>query len=184
VSKHTYDPAGLRGDYLRAGVGCAICFIPLGLGAVPMVVAYVLFCLSGLFAVYGFVTYTRQRTRICIDDKGIVVQAWMRIVIPWAELTEMRLFYYATRRERVKMTGTGWMALRLKGPEGKVSIESTCSEFSDIVARAAAAAVANRLAFGGPTLANLDSLNIPLTAVSRKEKVGALPALDDMEPLL
>jgi hypothetical protein len=184
LSDHAYDSADLRGDYIRAGVGCAICFIPLGLGAVPTVVAYVLLCLSSLFAVYGFVTYTRQRTRIRMDNDGIVVQAWRRVVIPWADLSEMRLFYYATRRERVKMTGTGWMALRLKGPEGKVSIESTCSGFSDIVTRAAAAAVAKRLSFGGPTLANLDSLNIPLTAAPRKTKEEALPASDDVEPLL
>lgn len=190
MTEHGYSLSDLRGDYIRAIIGFAVGFVPLALGAVPAVLGFVLMGLSVLFAVYGFLTYTRQRTRIGVDDQGIVLTAWRRIAIPWSDLQEMRLFYYATRRERVKKTGTGWMQLRLKGPDGTIRIESICEGFPDIVERAAGAAIANRLEFGGPTLANLEALNIPLTAAPRKRKPKpeaqppSKPAPDDEGPLI
>ena len=184
MSEHGYSFADLRGDYVRSGVGFTATFVPFAFGDVPTVVAVVLSALCVLFATYGFMTYTRQRTRIRMDDEGIVANAWRRTAIPWADLAEMRLSYFATRRERVKMTGTGWMQLRLKGPQGTIRIESACEGFNDIVERAAAASLANRLAFGGPTLANLEALNIPLTTRPRKEKVPSPPVSEDVGPLL
>jgi hypothetical protein len=180
VTVYAYPTKSLRGDYVRAGIGIALAGAPFLLGDVPFALAAVLLLLLGLFALYGFVTYTRHRTRVELTDDGLVVTAWRRIAIPWQDLSEIRLSYFASRRERKskKVEGEGWMQLRLKGPEGTVRIESTCDGFEEMLRPAVAIALEKRLSLSGATAANLESLGIsleppPRPRVSRRDRESA-----------
>ena len=79
-----------------------------------------------------------------------------RRTIAWSELSDLRLRFYSTRRDRAR----GWMQLKLRSPGGRLSVDSTLDGFDAIARRAAAAAVRNRLALGSATLANLAALGI------------------------
>jgi hypothetical protein len=70
----------------------------------------------------------------------------------------MRLGYYSTRRDREG----GWMQLKLIGAGGTVKLDSTIDDFTHIARRALAAARANNLQLGEPTLENLAALGIAL----------------------
>jgi len=181
VTVYTYPFKSIRGDYVRAGIGLVLACVPFALGDVPTALAVVLLLLIGLFAIYAFVTYTRHRTRIELSDDGLVVTAWRRTVIPWQELREIRLSYFATRRERKskKVEGEGWMQLRLKGPQGTVRIESICDGFEEMLRPAVSVALEKRLSLSGATAANLESLGISLEAparprVSRRDREAQL----------
>lgn len=180
MTVHAYPMKSIRGDYIRAGIGLALAGAPFALGDVPVALAVVLGLLIGLFALYGFVTYTRHRTRIEQTDDGLVVNAWRRTAIPWNELQEIRLSYFATRRERKtkKVEGEGWMELRLKGPQGRVRIESNCEGFEDMLRPAVAVALERKLSLSGATAANLESLGIsleppPRLRLSRRDREAA-----------
>lgn len=163
MNQYGYPFEAIRGDYFRAGLGLAVVSIPLFMGDVPTAVFYIFGTLVALFATYGAFTFSRHRTRIALDEEGLIVHGWRSVRIPWNDLQEMRLKYFATRRERTRKTGTGWFQLRLKGPDGTVKIESTCDGFRPILERATSAAMDNRLEMGGITITNLEALDVPLT---------------------
>ena len=180
MTVYAYPVRSLVRDYVYAGVGLVLACVPFALGDVPTAMAIVLILLIGLFAFYAFVTYTRHRTRIELGDDGLVVKAWRRIVIPWQDLGEIRLSYFATRRERKtkQVAGEGWMQLRLKGPDGTVRIESTCDGFEEMLRPAVAIALEKRLSLSGATASNLESLGIsleppPRPRVSRRDREAA-----------
>ncbi len=180
MSVHAYPPRAIVGDYLRAGVGFVLACLPFTLDDVPTLLAVIAFVFMGIFAIYAFVTYTRHRTRIELNDDGLVVTAWRRTPIPWQDLREIKLSYFASRRERrsKKIEGDGWMQLRLRGPQGKVHIESTCDGFEDMLRPAVAVALEKKLSLSGATAANLDSLGISLEALqpprpSRRDREAA-----------
>ena len=78
--------------------------------------------------------------------------------IQWAELDQMRLAYYSTRRDR----RSGWMQLDLGAGGAKVRLDSRIEGFDQVVRRAAAVASERGLALSEATWANLQALGIHL----------------------
>lgn len=180
MSLHVYPTKTIVGDYVRAGIGFAIACLPFALDDVPTTLVVISAVFMVVFSVYAFVTYTRHRTRIELNDDGLIVTAWRRKVIPWQDLQAIKLSYFASRRERKskKIEGDGWMDLFLKGPRAKVSIESTCDGFEDILRPAVAVALEKKLSLSGATAANLESLGIslegpPRLRMSRRDREAA-----------
>ncbi|USG61174.1 hypothetical protein NBZ79_18620 [Sneathiella marina] len=76
--------------------------------------------------------------------------------IKWEELGGFKLSYYSTRRDRE----AGWMHLKLKGKGLGLGIDSTISEFDELVKLAHVAASMNGVVFDASTIRNLRALRI------------------------
>jgi hypothetical protein len=89
------------------------------------------------------------------------------INIPWADLDELKLAYFATspRATRsalypVRRDGSGWMQLALRAGGRRLRLDSRIDDFTAIVTRAAGAARQRRLPLNAATTANLAALGL------------------------
>ncbi len=113
--RYRYPGTALRGDYIRAGAGIAICALPL-IYAPPLGGVFVVFGgLIAMFAIYGLRAWARQMTVVDVTET-VVSAAGPRIIsgrlasrvtLAWDELSAVKLSYYSTKRERTD----GWMNL-------------------------------------------------------------------------
>jgi hypothetical protein len=132
VSEHRYAREALIAAYARAAAGALVTGGPLVLVPVETAVGIVLAVLAALFLVYGAHTLLRQYTMIVVDDQAILSQGPLGRVVPWRDLSNVRLKYYSTRRDG----RNGWHELDLRGRGTTIRIESSLNGFGDILARA------------------------------------------------
>jgi len=161
MSDHRYPWAALRGDYLRAGAGLLMTVGPLFTVPVSSVAGFVLAALAVLFGALALRTMGRQLTRYeatsaAVTRIGPSLPGLGRRTIAWRDLSHLKLRFYTTRRDREH----GWMQLKLTGPAGGLSIDSTLHGFDDIARHAAAAARINRLALAPATASNFAALGL------------------------
>lgn len=176
MTEHRYDPSELRGDYIRAGAGLAVC-----IGAVMVSggggAAAIIFGLAGLlFLVFGLRTLVRQGSIFELTPEGIKRSNARNFGPPanrllWREITTVKLSFYSTRRDR----SNGWMQLRLTGSEGKICLDSTVAGFEKIAERAAHAAAENSLRLGTATVSNFASVGISVRTEDGKAVAAARP---------
>jgi hypothetical protein len=156
VTRHRYPAAALAGDYARAGAGLALTAAPLVLLQLNAAVAAIFAALGVLFAVFAGRTLVRQRGTIEMDEMAIRCTGPLPVSMAWDALDEVRLGYYATRRD-----GTGgWMQLALRAGRRRLRLDSRIDGFAAIVARAAQAARRRHLTLSTATANNLASLGI------------------------
>jgi hypothetical protein len=146
----------LLGSYLRAFFGIMVTLVPLLLLNPISVIVYLLVFLLGAFVWYGLRAIFRQFTQFEVSGTGIVMSGPLQRRISWEELEGFSLNYYSTRRDRE----AGWMHLKLKGGGARLSIDSTISDFEELVGRAAKAAAENGLVPDRNTARNLRALGI------------------------
>lgn len=158
TSEHRYPIEALWADYARAGAGLVATAGPLLLVPVADWIAGLLAILAILFAVFAWRTFERQRTRVTIDPEAIAIAGPQRRRLPWHGLTEVRLRYYSTKRDR----SGGWMHLRLEGSGGSLRVDSTIEDFGRIAEQAAAAVRARDLPVDDVTRANFRALGAPV----------------------
>ncbi|BBK39795.1 hypothetical protein STAQ_48730 [Allostella sp. ATCC 35155] len=158
TSEHRYPGEALWADYARAGAGLAATAGPLLLVPVADWIAGLLAILAILFAIFAWRTFERQRTRITVDAEAIAIAGPQRRRLPWHGLTEVRLRYYSTKRDR----SGGWMHLRLESPAGSIRVDSTITDFGTIAERAAAAVRGRDLPVDDVTRANFRALGAPV----------------------
>lgn len=151
---HRYAPESLVGDYLRSVAGMAICFSPLFFMQAGTVMVYVLGGLGTLFTVFGVRTAVRHATTIELSAEGVRTSGVLRRVLPWRDLSTMKLAYFSTRRDKKK----GWMELKLKGAGTTVVLESNIEGFDEVVEAALNAARERDLRLSDVTRANLDAM--------------------------
>ena len=161
VSTYEYPFEAVRADYLRAGLGFTMCFLPLVEFELVPWIAVVLAVLSTMFAIYGLRTAAHQATRLTVTDEAILSSGWRRVRLVWDEISGISLAYYSTRRE----AGTGWMQLRLAGRGATLRIESTLVGFPEIARRASRAATANGVTLDRTTTSNLHALGVAVPEV-------------------
>lgn len=153
MSRLYYPFSCLWPDYLRSGLGIAIC-LGLLLFATPQSVIFILLAgLSLLFAWLGAVTLWRQQIEIQLDSSGVASYGRWRLgrrrrVIPWADASGVTLRYYSTRRDRSE----GWLQLTIEGHGGRLRVDSDLIGFPLLVREALSAA---------------DRYGIPLSDVTR-----------------
>lgn len=151
---HRYPARTLLADYGRGAVGAGISGTFWALSPVALYSMVLFGGLTALFLLFVLRTALRQRLRIVTDAAGIGIAG--RAPLAWRELEDMRLRYYAPRRNK----GTGWMTLKLRAGGRTLALDSTLEGFDDIAARANQAAVANRLDLGDVTLTNVAALGL------------------------
>ncbi len=144
-----YPAGAVVRDYLRAGAGMALAGIPLLAVPTIPVFTWLLAAAVVVFAVYGVRTVGRHLTRIEVSERAIGP-------IAWQELTEVRLTYYPSRRDRTD----GWMQMTLSGGGRRLSVDSRLAGFDALAARASAMAAANGRPLDAATVDNLAALGI------------------------
>jgi len=162
VKEHRYPPRELAGDYARAAVGVAATAGPLVLLPTSPVIMWILAGFGALFVVFAARTALRHMTVVRIDDAGIASVGPWPVSLRWDELKGMALSYYSTRRDRTR----GWMQLSVRGTGRALRLDSTIEGFTEIVARAARSAEANRVALSPATAGNLAALGLAAEAAA------------------
>ena len=151
-----YPLGSLLADYGRGALGLALT-VPVVAFVDPAPIVFWLFALcAAISALFVARTALRQVTALTYDDTGVWQSGPWRRRIAWDELTDLRLKFFSTRRDR----SVGWMQLTLKGGGRTIGVESTLEDFEALTARAFDAARARDLALGDATLANLLALGI------------------------
>jgi hypothetical protein len=174
MSRHSYPPSALLGDYLRAGAGFfpAIAIFAIG-RPVGIVEATLVGGFAALFAVFGVRTALRHCTCLEGTEEGLRASGLLRTSISWNELDRMKLAYYSTRRDRRE----GWMQLELRAGWSTLRVDSRIEGFVNLVRVSAEAAEMRGLSFDPATSVNLQALGIEQrTAVASplRKAVGSL----------
>jgi hypothetical protein len=156
VTRHHYPTAALVGDYARAGAGLALTVPPLVLLELNPAVATIFTALVVLFAVFAGRTLLRQRAVIEMDETAIHSSGPLAVRLEWAALDELKLAYYATRRDG----SAGWMQLALRAGRQRLRLDSRIDGFAAIATHAAEAARRRHLVLNTATANNLASLGI------------------------
>jgi hypothetical protein len=151
-----YPASALRGDYIRAIVGAALCFLPLAAGQGNTIAVVILLALGATFVLFGVRTWMRQVMRVTVSEDEIRISGSRAVHLSWTDISELSLSYFSTWRNRDR----GWMQLKLRGDGRPVRIESSLSGFEDIVRRAVVAASARGLELNAGTVRNLSALGI------------------------
>lgn len=160
-----YPSRVLVGDWLRT-----LCGLAIGLGVLIFVpwtlwILLIFGALTLLFGYFGLRTLERQLQRIAFGEEGLIVQDWRRRLIPWSELSQLRLRFYGTRRQHRRMkegedpTG-GFLEMRLAGGRTRVTFDSALPGFALLAWRAARAARERRLGLDPVTAGNLLTLGV------------------------
>ena len=151
-----YSTAALNGDLIRAAIGFVLCAAPMALVSLEPWMLLLLAAPASLFVVFGVRTWLRRRIRIAIDDAGVTLTGVASARIAWDELKRFKLSYFSTRRDR----SNGWMQLKLRGPSGRLSIDSNLEGFNDVCRRAFRAATDNDVELSSASLRNLAELGL------------------------
>lgn len=160
MTRHTYPVSALLGDYARAVFGFALCALPLALLSLNPYVAAVFAVLALLFLVFGVRTALRQLGPLEMSDTAIRSTGPFPLQLDWAALDDMKLAYYATRRDGK----SGWMQLALRAGGRRLRLDSRIEDFAAIVRRALRAATQRRLPLSAATMTNLAALGIAAAA--------------------
>jgi hypothetical protein len=174
ATPHHYPADGLRGDYLRALAGVAICGLPLVVTPVHLIAVLILGILTMLFALYGARTWLRRMETVVIDDTGLTAGVLYRRNLHWHDLGQLKLRYFSTRRDR----SGGWMQLVLRGKGVRVGIDSEIDGFTEICRRARDAARTNGLDLGETTIRNLLALGLDATDMAPDSDVVVRSGVD------
>lgn len=156
MSEHRYPSQALRGDYIRAGAGMAVCGGLLFAAGLDGIAFYIFTALTVLFAYFGWRTWLRGATVVTVNDEGIASSGLMRAKLAWRDVTQVKLRYFSTRRNRQD----GWMQLSLKGNGRAVRLDSHIERFDAVAHRVHEAAVTQRIEFNATTAANFAALDI------------------------
>lgn len=139
-----YPPGQLLGDDLRALAGLAFALGLLFASDFAPLALWICGPLALLFALFGLRTLLMHVTEARLADSGLERQirlpAWtLARRLDWNQLQDLRLRYYATRRQRREMEG-GYFQLSLRDPQGRMKFESTLEGFDELAESAVEAA--------------------------------------------
>jgi hypothetical protein len=162
VSVHRYSARSLLPDYLRGAAGLTVGAGGWLLAPTAPHVVLIFGGLTALFLLFTMRTVARQRAWIELNEDSISIGRERPTLLRWAELSDVKLRYYSTRRNR----SGGWMTLKLAAGRTGVTIDSNIDGFDRIVARAARAALDNRLAIDATTRANFAALGLVTEALT------------------
>ena len=150
----TYPAREFNRDMLRSALGMLFTAVPLLLFGPSSVIVYILVGLFLMFAIYCVRAIVRKKMQISVSTDGIQVTGLKGKFIDWEALEALKLSYYSTRRDGEK----GWMQLKLKGRGTRLTLESTISDFDDLVQLCVLKAQEKGMKFDASTARNLQSL--------------------------
>lgn len=147
-----------RSDLIRGGSGLLLTGGPLVFLPMHWIVTVLFTFAAILFAVFTARIVQRVFTRYESGDRGIAAHGPLGGAIAWDELSDLKLKFYSTKRDRKD----GWMLLVLNDGKGTLKLESTLTGFDDIVDQAAEVAKAKRLPLTDATTSNLLAMGAPV----------------------
>jgi hypothetical protein len=156
MTRYTYPPKAVVGDYLRAGAGLAVTGGPAVFVPTATPVTAILGVLAALFGIFGLRTALRQFTVIEMSDKAISMIGAGKKSMAWCDVRQVRLDYYSTRRDGQG----GWMQMKISGPGGHIRIDSALDGFARLAGEAAANAAAQGIAMTETTRGNLKAMGV------------------------
>jgi hypothetical protein len=163
MTRHRYPTTALAGDYGRAIAGIALAATPLFLVSLNPYVATLFTLLLVLFLVFASRTLLRQFGPLAMTDEGIASCGPFAVELSWAALDELKLAYFATRRDG----DGGWMQLALRAGRKRLRLDSRIEGFAAVVERATRAAIARHLTLSVTTTANLTALGVRMAELER-----------------
>src|SRR3546814_10523880 len=95
--------------------------------------------LTVLFAIFGLRTLHRHSLRVAVSDEAIACRGAATKIIPWHELSVLKLRYFGSRRSKWRPAGSGFMQLTVRGAGHAMTFESSIEGFDWLAGRAAAA---------------------------------------------
>lgn len=152
VTEHRWPWRALVRDYVLATAGLAVCFPPLLFVQWTLSVVGILGGLSALFAWLALRTLARQRAVVRADDHAIARD--LR-VIPWQEMTLVRLRRFGARRN-----GGGMMEMTIGSGGIRIGIDSQISDFLPLARRIFTVAQARRITLDERTRAAFAALGL------------------------
>ena len=165
MNTYKYPSKKLFPDYLRAGFGF---FVPVGLMLFTDLVPFVFYILVGLallFGVYGLRTAFLQATILTVDGDAVRQEGPLGALFDrkllWADLRDIRLRYFSTRRDRQQ----GWMQLILRATDdgasrGDIRLDSNLTGFEEIVRQAYDISVIRGLPIDHTSASNLAAMDL------------------------
>lgn len=169
VSEHHYPSATIYGDYARTGFGLAVTAGPLVLLDLASGMSVLFAGLAGLFGWFGWRTALRQVTRVELSPEAIALRGPLERRISWAELSGVKLAYYAPRRGREN----GWLQLTLRGQGRAIRVDSNLEGFDRILRRVQAQVRAQNLPVDPTTASNLGELGFAIADPADPEAPAA-----------
>ncbi len=162
-TKHRYPWHHLRGDYVRAAAGLALCvwLLTLAIGTVwPFLI---IAAPTAAFAVFGIRTWVRHTTLLTVTPDavvgrpaGAIALPWHTFELPWSDLNRVKLNYYSTRRDKTD----GWMQMTLATPSRKWNCDSGIEGFERLANLAFNAGRRNAVAMNDTTMSNFLAMGI------------------------
>lgn len=156
TEQYRYDQSAMRGDLIRGGFGLAITVLPVVLVQMHWVLVLLFGGAGVLFAVFTWRIWQRMQTVVETDDIGLILKGPGGGLLRWADMEQLKLAYFSTRRDRQK----GWMQLTLRGQGRTFRFESTLDGFEALTDRAAEAAHDKGLVLEPATENNLTALGV------------------------
>lgn len=156
MKTYTYPAREISKEIRHAGIGFTATLVPLLLLGPSSVIVYLLGSLVCLFFVYGIRAFSRSRLIIQVTDSQICAAGIWEKAIEWENLKSVKLSYFSTRRDGEN----GWMQLRLKGRGVCLRIESTLSDFEDLVDCCVMVAQSKKLTMDQASIRNLRALGL------------------------
>lgn len=166
MSHHRYQPRALAGDYVRAGIGLALCLGAVAVAGFGGFTAWLFGVCAVIFLFFGLRTVLRSLTNYELTDTGLTRSYATGVgraerALAWQGLKQLKLRFFPAKRDRSQ----GWMELTLAGEGARMRLDSTLGDFDAIVRAAVGAASRRRLALSESTLSNLAALGIAVAQV-------------------
>jgi hypothetical protein len=153
---HRYPPRSLIWDYCRAAGGFLVAIVPLLLGAPGLFFLVLLLTLAALFLGYGLRTLRMQLTAYELLPEGIASHGPLRRFHRWDQISQVRLRYYATTRDKSRRDlKRGWLELKIVSPAGTMRIDSGVEGFDIILDAVADAAERHNIELDETTEENI-----------------------------
>ncbi|PPR79390.1 MAG: hypothetical protein CFH01_00447 [Alphaproteobacteria bacterium MarineAlpha2_Bin1] len=112
-----------------------------------------------LFSLYFTLLILKNFSKIIITNEEIIKSnPVIKTIINWKDITEIKLNYYSTRRDKEK----GWMVLLLLNNQKKIVIHSSISSFDKILQEIAKKTSSNNYLFNYYTEKNFKAMGINL----------------------
>ena len=160
MNSFLYSKKSLKGDYARGIIG----IIVTGglLIAATKITIFQYFFAGSAILFFGFFLRTAQRhlTIFLISDEIFHAKGPFGRIIYWLEVTEIRLRYFSTRRER--NGNGGWFELTIKDFNSSISIDSSLTGFDDILPICAKFIKENKIIVTETTVENFSSTGLTL----------------------
>ncbi len=122
-------------------------------------ILYIVIVCLFLLSIFFIYTLIKNLTKIILTDEGILKKnPFQNIFFKWDDISEIKLKYYSTRRDKEK----GWMILYLLKQRKKMTIHSSISDFNVILEKIGSKTDSNKYLFNYNTQNNFKAMGINL----------------------